>query len=338
MCKTHFKNYCRKSQDFSGIRYDFDVQTSMEVRGMFNRAHGEALSISINDFSTLYTLFEHDHLLGNIKWLLDKLSKNSNRYHIKVSYNKAWWVAGSSEGNVYSLAEIMDMIDYLVRNTYIRAFGSIFNQVKGIIMGGKSSGWLSDCSLMVDEFRYVDGKIKAGNIDDAGRLRYFCRYRDDCTTLNLDNFLAIASDIYPPSLSLTQENEHSDRANVLDMEVVIQDRVIITKVYCKADGFPFNVISLPFLESNLDDKISYRVFYGQVVRFQRLTSHRVDFEFRVKFLADILLGRNYLKRQLEKQFCKAVEKYLVEFQKWPLPPVFSIWFDNIINQVVTSDI
>ena len=67
MCKTHFKNYCRKSQDFSGIRYDFDVQTSMEVKDMFNKAHGGALSISINDFSTLYTLFEHDHLLGNIK-------------------------------------------------------------------------------------------------------------------------------------------------------------------------------------------------------------------------------------------------------------------------------
>ena len=109
---------------------------------------------------------------------------------------------------------------------------------------------------------------------------------------------------------------------MLDMEVVIQDRVIITKVYCKADGFPFNVISLPFLESNLDNKISYRVFYGQVVRFQRLTSHRVDFEFRVKFLADILLSRNYLRRQLEKEFCKAVEKYLVEFLKWPLPLVF----------------
>ena len=111
--------------------------------------------------------------MANIKWLLDKLSKNSSRYHIKVSYSKAWWVAGSSEGNVYSLAEVMDMVDYLVKNTYVRAFGNIFNQVKGIIMGGKSSGWLSDCSLMVDEFRYVDGKIKAGNIDDAGRLRYF---------------------------------------------------------------------------------------------------------------------------------------------------------------------
>ena len=232
----------------------------------------------------------------------------------------------------------MDMIDFLVRNTYVQAFGHIFNQVKGIVMGGKSSGWLSDCSLMVDEFRYVDSKIKAGILDDAGRLKYFCRYRDDCTTLNIDNFLEIASDIYPPSLALTQENEHVDRANVLDMEVVILDRTISTKVYCKADNFPFDVISLPFLESNLDNRICYRVFYGQVVRFQRLTSYRIDFECRVRFLAVILLGRNYVKKQLRREFCRAVEKYLVEFQKWALPLSFPMWFDNIINQVASSDV
>ena len=205
-------------------------------------------------------------------------------------------------------------------------------------MGGKSSGWLSDCSLMVDEFKYVHSKIKAGSLDDASRLKYFCRYRDDCTTLNIDNFLEIASEIYPPSLALTQENEHVDKANVLDMEVVILDGIIYTKVYCKADNFPFNVISLPFLESNLDSRICYRVFYGQVVRFQRLTSHREDFESRVKFLADILLGRNHVKWQLRREFCRAIEKYLVEFQKWALPLDFPVWFDNIINQVASSDI
>ena len=125
---------------------------------MFNKANGEALTISINDFSTLYTLFDHNHLLGNISWLLQRLAKNSGSNFIRVSYTKAWWVRDSSVGNVYSVVEILDMVDYLVRNTYVKALGNIFRQDKGIIMGGKSSGWLSDCSLMVDEFCYVDGK------------------------------------------------------------------------------------------------------------------------------------------------------------------------------------
>ena len=101
---------------------------------MFSKADGEALTISINDFSTLYTLFEHDHLLSNISWLLQRLSKNSGSNFIRVSYNKAWWVRDNSVGNVYSVVEVLEMVDYLVRNTYVKALGNIFRQDKGIIM------------------------------------------------------------------------------------------------------------------------------------------------------------------------------------------------------------
>ena len=64
-------------------------------------------------------------------------------------------------------------------------------------MGGKISGWLSDCSLMVDEFLYVKNKISNGLRNEAMKLKYFRRYRDDCTTLNIDNFIDIAGEIYP---------------------------------------------------------------------------------------------------------------------------------------------
>ena len=223
------------------------------------------------------------------------------------------------------------MIDYLVRNSYIKAFGSVFRQGKGIIMGGKSSGWLSDCSLMVDEFKYVDNKVKAGQTDEADRLKYFRRYRDDCTSLNIDNFLEISSEIYPPSLALTQENSQLDRANVLDMVAVIENDRIRTSIYCKADHFPFHVISLPYLDSNIDSKICYRVFYSQVIRFQRLCSFRCDFENRTQFLASNLLGRHYDFRLLRKQFCRAVTKYSLEFQKWSVPLDLAVWFSQIVK-------
>ena len=250
MCKSHFINLCRKNEVLSGNKYVFDVQTSMEVKGMFDQAH-DVQSISINDFSTLYTLFDHEHLLGNMKWLLQKLAKNSNYRHIRLSGNKAWWVSGDTEGTVFSLEEVLEMLEYLVQNSYIKAFGNIFRQVRGIIMGGKSSGWFSDCSLMVDEYKYVTNKIRHGHVEEAHRLKYFRRYRDDCTSLNIDNFLTIASEIYPPSLTLTQENDSPIKVNVLDMVAEVKEGRILTKVYCKTDHFPFNVISLPFLESKV---------------------------------------------------------------------------------------
>ncbi len=329
MCKTHFRNLCKKNEGYSGLRSYFDVQTSLEVKEMFDDAHGVARSISINDFSTLYTLFDHDHLISNMSWMVSKLSKNSGMRFVKVGHGKAWWVASREDGVVYDVVQILEMIEYLVRNTHIVAFGIVFRQDKGIIMGGKISGWLSDCSLMVDEFRYVENKSREGLLDEVARLRFFRRYRDDCTSLNIDNFLDIARDIYPPSLTLTQENEQTDRANVLDMVFSIQDSKINTGVYCKTDAFPFQVISLPFLESNLDGKLCYRVFYGQVIRFQRLCTYKESFEERVCFLANILIQRGYIKNLLKNQFCKAVEKYLVEFQKWAIPSRFDQWFFDI---------
>ena len=83
MCKEHFRNLCRKNFEYSGVRYCFDVQTSTEVKGMFDLASGSARSISINDFAAIYTLFDHDHMLGNVSWLLGKLSKNSGLHHVR---------------------------------------------------------------------------------------------------------------------------------------------------------------------------------------------------------------------------------------------------------------
>ena len=117
------------------------------------------------------------------------------------------------------------------------------------------------------------------------------------------------------------------------MEVTISDGGINTKVYCKTDHFPFDVISLPFLSSNLDNAICYRVFYGQVIRFQRLTSDRIDFEVRTRSLANILIARGYNKDRLRNQFCKAIDKYMIEFCKWDIPLDLQLWFNQILAEL-----
>ena len=246
---------------------------------MFDSAQGLADSISINDFSTLYTLFDHEHLLGNMNWLLSKLSRNSGMSFLRVGHGTAWWVADDTEGVVYSVAEIVEMIEYLIRNTYVKAFGKIFCQDRGIIMGG----------------------------------------------------------IYPPSLELTQENSSNSMANVLDMEVKLVNGNITTKVYCKTDTFPFNVISLPFLETNIDTKICYKVFYGQIIRFQRLCTDISTFEERTKILIDILIKRRYRFDKLQREFCRAIERFISDFQVWSIPLDFKDWFLNISRGLISTN-
>ena len=64
---------------------------------------------------------------------------------------------------------------------------------------------------------------------------------------------------------------------------------------------------------------------------QRLSSYKADFEVRVKFLADILLVRGYDFRLLRRQFCRALDKYVSEFQKWALPLNLVTWFNQIVR-------
>ena len=336
MLKGHFINLCKKYESFSKVRYCFDIEKSSDLKANLDTFHGKAESISINDFATLYTLFEHDHLIRNITWLLDRLSKNSGYQAIRVTYTGAFWARSSTTSDTYSITEIIEMITFLIKNSYIKAFGKVFKQTKGIIMGGKSSGWLSDCSLMVDEFQYIDKLVKEGNTDLARKFKGLNRYRDDCTALNLDNFLQLASGIYPPSLELSQENEDLREATVLDMQVTIRRNSFVTKVYNKTDSFPFHVVSMPFLKSNTDQKICYKVFFSQILRYERLCSFLNDFEHRVKTLGDMLIDRGYDKELLGREFTKVVETYRQEFEKWEIPTNIKIWFDNIMNPQINN--
>ena len=78
-------------------------------------------------FSILHTLFYPDHLLGNISWLIGKLSKNKGMGCVSIGYERAWWTArNDGKFETYAVVEIMEMIEYLVRHAYIKPFGSIF--------------------------------------------------------------------------------------------------------------------------------------------------------------------------------------------------------------------
>ena len=336
LCKTHFLNLCKKYEGLSKIRYCFDIEKSADLKLGLARFQGDARSISINDFSTLYTLFEHDHLVRNMTWLLDRLSKNSGCQYIAVSYEGAYWTRTNTKTGTYSITEILEMIALLIGDSYIKAFGKVFRQTKGIIMGGKSSGWLSDCSLMVDEFRFIDKKYKEGNLDLVNSFKGLNRYRDDCTALNIDNFRELAQDIYPPSLELTQENTDLSQATVLDMYVTINNGQFRTKVYNKTDSFPFEVVSMPFLESNIAERICYKVFYSQVLRYQRLSSFMEDFEDRVRLLTQSLLNRRYKKERLAKEFRQILGNYRLEFERWSIPTDTQLWFESILHNTLTN--
>ena len=134
-----------------------------------------------------------------------------------------------------------------------------------------------------------------------------------------------------PSLELSQENEDLRQATVLDMQVSIDRGNFITKVYNKTDSFPFDVISMPFLESNICEKICYKVFYSQILRYQRLCSNMEDFCSRTKMLGDQLMERGYKFSKLSKEFVGVLNNYKGEFERWVIPIDIVKWFQDIFD-------
>ena len=65
------------------------------------------------------------------------------------------------------------------------------------------------------------------------------------------------------------------------------------------------------------------------VYFYATNTNRADFEERARFLLLVLKDRGYNLGLLGRQFCRAVAKYISDFQKWELPLDTRDWFRTI---------
>ena len=75
------------------------------------------------------------------------------------------------------------------------------------------------------------------------------------------------------------------------------------------DLFNFEVISFPYLESNVPLQICYNTFFSQLVRFANICSNFAGFAGQVKLVFNKLLAKKYNKELLKRTFHKFVCQY-----------------------------
>ena len=132
-------------------------------------------------------------------------------------------------------------------------------------MGGNASPLIVDLYLSWLEFQFSDKLAKSKNYNLLQELRYNCRYIDDIITPNVNNFLKIADEIYPNEIPLEQSQNNGLHDTFLDLDISIMENKYIFKIFHKVDLFDFEVISFPFLESNIPKYICYNTFFSQLV-------------------------------------------------------------------------
>ena len=109
--------------------------------------------------------------------------------------------------------------------------------------------------------------MKNGGKDGKIRARHFHsnrRFIDDLCALNDGGeFCRSSPEIYPPELELKKENLTDDSATFLCLSIKIEDRRFIYKLYDKRDDFPFFIVRMPHMSSNIPQSIFYSALVGE---------------------------------------------------------------------------
>ena len=107
--------------------------------------------------------------------------------------------------------------------------------------------------------------------NDKVKVRYFHtteRFIDDIGTFNdVVVFNHVYKDIYPRELQL--KDEHSGtHVTFLNLDITVKDDgVFIYKLFDKRNAFPFFIVRIPYIDSNISKLIFY---YGLVTEFLRI--------------------------------------------------------------------
>ena len=71
--------------------------------------------------------------------------------------------------------------------------------------------------------------------------------------------------IYPAELQLNKAHASDTEAAFLDLNLLIHNDTVSTKIYDKRDDFDFDIVNFPFLDGDVPQRTSYGV-YTRVVR------------------------------------------------------------------------
>ena len=85
-------------------------------------------------------------------------------------------------------------------------------------------------------------------------------------------------------MELKVENENTQTASHLDLDLEINDGIFNSKLYEKYEAFTFSVVRMPHRQSIMPSKMFYSTINAEVLRICRATSNFSDFVDSVKKL------------------------------------------------------
>ena len=241
-----------------------------------NRKKG-AKSIATYDFSTLYTKLPHDKLVKELHKLIDFVFKGGDKKYIKINkWGKAFWGKKTKDSVGFTCNSLKVAVKHLIENCFFKVGNAVLRQAIGIPMGIDPAPFWANLFLYSYENTYMTDLIAS----DKRKARHFHstkRFIDDLCALNDGGeFGRVYKDIYPNELDLKVEHSGS-HASFLNLDITIRDGLFVYKLFDKRDDFPFSIVRMPYISSNIPESIFYSAMVGEFLRIARSTLLFNDF-------------------------------------------------------------
>ena len=311
------ENYHDKTRFFTGVNNFWVVQNNKPVIDALKKLNfrNRAKSITTFDFSTLYTKLPHDKLLEVLCKLIDFCFNGGGLKYVTISKFGARWSKDPTDSNLcFDKQKMKDAVKFLLSNCFFTVGSKIFRQIIGIPMGSDPAPFFANLFLYFYEDKWMDS-LKKSALIRARKLCYLFRFIDDLSVINdggefENNF----KNIYPPELELNKENLNSSEASFLDLQIRIENGKFLVGLFDKRDGFPFNIVRMPYKSSNLPTSIFYSAIGAETLRIARASNNADSFFSAVQPLLTRMMKQGANRHRLSHVVCKFYNRHNLYFK------------------------
>jgi hypothetical protein len=299
--RTHFHNYCNIIKERSGKTMCWSINNNTDILEYLLNNNNKIKSMQTYDFSTLFTKLPHDTIILNMFELISKMFTHSKKTFMHISIHNKFgssYYSDTEKSNNSHIAirctELLELLEFIVRESFVKFANINFHQICGIPMGGNASSLIADLTLSMIEYRYLQTSTHISR--DSATFRYV----DDLAIMNKD----LPTGVYPPELSLNHENQNSaGEINYLDLTITFPSCDI--KLYNKTDHFNFNVINSMNVNCAISKNTTLGILISQMIRFSGINTNCDSFILCTKRLVESHISNDHGRYFL----CNAIEKY-----------------------------
>ena len=166
---------------------------------------------------------------------------------------------------------------------------------------------------------------------DKVKARHFHstkRFIDDFCAINGGNLFGwVYSDIYPEELELKVEHSGT-HASFLSLDITIIEDMFVYKLFDKRDDFPFSIVRMPYIDSNIPESIFYSAFVGEFLRIARSTLLLDDFKSKAKHLCQRMHSQGANRDITKRNIHKIISRHPADFYR------FQISSEHLIQQIL----